>query len=118
MMHAADFICPSCGWTHHDYAACGHFRCSACLTAALGPDIEPTSSYSCGTDESHPTELHRGTPSRLAADLRIGIQLAVKEKNYELAAVLRDTLQNLRKGLNCLQGNTHLAARKPIRICT
>jgi protein-arginine kinase activator protein McsA len=87
-----DFTCPRCGWTHHDFRATGHFRCASCMDAALGPlhaDLPSQETTEC-----------RGTPARLKADLRIGIQLAVKDENYELAAVLRDTLRSLKSSLS------------------
>ena len=98
MTRAVEFTCPHCGWTDRDYAACGHFRCSSCLTAALGPIFASAAGCSSG-DAAHPVDLHRGTPARLLADLSIGLQLAVKAENYELAAILRDTLEVLRTRL-------------------
>jgi|GEM_PF-2151172 len=95
----ADFTCPHCGWNWADYAATGQFRCSGCLTAAFGPSISP----SLLSDDATPTsksDLSRGTPLRLLADLRIGIHLAVKDENYELAAILRDVLHFLRQRLS------------------
>jgi protein-arginine kinase activator protein McsA len=94
-----DFTCPRCGWTHQDFQATGHFRCATCMETALGTMARiryvSTSSFHAVDD---PDE-HRGLPQRLAADLRIGMQLAVKDENYELAAVLRDTLHYFRSRL-------------------
>lgn len=84
------FSCPRCGWTHADYRATGHFRCATCLESALGSGIH--SETPCAIES-------RGHPTRLQADLRIGIQLAVKDENYELAAILRDTLGFLHRHL-------------------
>ena len=83
-----DFTCPRCGWNHHDFRATGHFRCATCLDAAFGCGILPA---------PRPSQELRGHPTRLLADLRIGIQLAVKDENYELAAALRDTLRFFRQ---------------------
>ncbi len=93
-----DFTCPRCGWNHHDFRATGHFRCASCLEAAFGPMFDFIARAE-NPDTPPPTEVHRGTPNRLVADLRIGIQLAVKDENYELAAALRDTLLFLRQKL-------------------
>lgn len=93
-----EFTCPQCGWTHRDLAASGHFRCSACLAVAIGLE-GGTLGCDRGTVGAGAVDSSRGTPQRVLAELAIGLQLAVKEEDFELAIVLRDTLQFLRAGI-------------------
>lgn len=82
------FTCPRCGWTQDDYRATGLFRCKVCLDTALGVTLPVN-------EDAEPEEATfepRGTMTRLLADCRIALRVAIKEERYEDAAVLRDAL--------------------------
>jgi len=93
-----EFTCPRCGWTHRDFEASGHFRCSACLAVALGLE---GGTLGCDREPvgAGPVDSARGAPQRVFAELAIGLQLAVKEEDFEIAIVLRDTLHFLQAGI-------------------
>lgn len=94
-----DFTCPRCGWTHRDFAATGQFRCSACLAVAVGLKGRILDCLRQPAADLPPIDPSRGTPERVLAELSIGLQLAVKAEEFELAIVLRDTIQFLQAGL-------------------
>jgi protein-arginine kinase activator protein McsA len=93
-----EFTCPRCGWTHRDLMASGHFRCSACLAVAIGR-VGATLGCDRQTVGAGSDDSSRGTPQRVLAELAIGLQLAIKEEDFELAIVLRDTLHFFLAGM-------------------
>ena len=94
----ASMTCESCGTTHQDFKKGGRLGCEACYHV-FRPVLEPL------LDGMHAGINHLGkVPSRSVEKkttddsvdaLRIALQKAVEEENYEKAAELRDRLKKL-----------------------
>jgi len=94
--HACRLKCTSCGITFHEIKKDGNLGCAVCYTSFSEPLIH-------AIDEAHGTHVHDGKyPTRRGATLkheithmkiRLLMQRAVKEENFEQAAMYRDKLR-------------------------
>jgi protein arginine kinase activator len=93
--------CPSCGMTYIDFRKGGRVGCTGCF-AAFQKDI---ASVFGGKKK---TILHAGKyPEKLRVlktllidreELKLKLDEAVKQENYEVAAALRDRIEQLERG--------------------
>ena len=91
--------CPACGATLEDFRASGRLGCAECWDAFAGPLRGLLRRLHGATHHRGEQYLPEGgappDTEALARDLRARLQAAVAEENFELAAELRDRLQEL-----------------------
>lgn len=91
--------CPACGATLEDFRATGRLGCAECWQAFAGPLRGLLRRLHGATHHRGEQYLAEGfAPADVDArvrELRARLQAAVSEENFELAAELRDRLQEL-----------------------
>ena len=92
-------VCPECGWTMEDFRKHGLLGCPAdyeVFEQDLLPLIEKAHSGKTVHHGKIPSRMPAKTKDRIKlSNLKQQLQQAVREENYELAASLRDQINQL-----------------------
>lgn len=102
--HSQTTRCKTCGSSYHDIAKSGHVGCANCydvFLAELMPSIRRIhgNTTHCGKTPSFRSkddaQSHKPDNTDMIEELKLQLNSAVSEQNFELAAELRDKIKEL-----------------------
>ena len=89
-------ICPKCGYSFSDYKNTGLLGCSECYNT-FESKLEPVIHKMHGKSYHIKSDIKKTKPKSKVDKLKEELENAIKDENYEKAAIIRDEIRDLKE---------------------